>query len=81
MPEIFNLFGFSFFFYSKEHLPIHVHVEGKDGHAVFDWDEESETFVHRECFNIKANDLRKIKGALAERKFDVFNKWNKHFNQ
>lgn len=36
MPEIFRFFGFSFFFYSKEHEPIHVHVEGSDGYAVYD---------------------------------------------
>ena len=36
MPEIFRIFGFSFFFYSREHEPIHVHVEGNDGYAVFD---------------------------------------------
>lgn len=28
MPEIFRFFGFSFFFYSREHDPLHVHVEG-----------------------------------------------------
>ena len=28
MPEVFRFFGFSFFFYSKEHEPVHVHVEG-----------------------------------------------------
>ncbi|MBP1541684.1 MAG: DUF4160 domain-containing protein, partial [Prevotella sp.] len=27
MPEVFRFFGFSFFFYSKEHEPVHVHVE------------------------------------------------------
>lgn len=52
MPEIFNLFGYSFFFWSKEHEPIHVHVEGSDGYATFDWDERSEAFIERECFNI-----------------------------
>lgn len=31
MPEIFRFFGFSFFFYSKEHEPIHIHVEGEEG--------------------------------------------------
>lgn len=41
MPEIFRFFGFSFFFYSKEHDPIHVHVEGKDGFAKFEYDGES----------------------------------------
>jgi len=36
MPEIFRFFGFSFFFYSKEHEPIHVHVEGSVGYAVYE---------------------------------------------
>jgi hypothetical protein len=39
MPEVFRLFGFSFFFYSKEHEPIHIHVEGNGGMAKFDWDD------------------------------------------
>lgn len=46
MPEIFRFFGFSFFFYSKEHEPPHVHVEGANGQVVFDWD--GEKFVLRE---------------------------------
>ena len=33
MPEVFRFFGFSFFFYSKEHEPVHVHVEGNGGMA------------------------------------------------
>ena len=27
MPTIFEIFGLRFFFYSDEHLPIHVHIE------------------------------------------------------
>lgn len=27
MPEIFRFYGFSFFFYSREHEPLHIHVE------------------------------------------------------
>ena len=38
MPEVFRFFGFSFFYYSKEHEPVHIHVEGNDGMAKFDWD-------------------------------------------
>lgn len=37
MPEIFRFFGFSFYFYSKEHDPLHVHVEGNGGMAKFEW--------------------------------------------
>ena len=36
MPEVFRFFGFSFFFYSKGHEPLHVHVEGNGGKAKFD---------------------------------------------
>lgn len=31
MPELFRFYGFLFFFYSREHEPIHVHVEGAGG--------------------------------------------------
>ena len=27
MPEILRMFGMRFFFYSREHEPIHVHVK------------------------------------------------------
>lgn len=36
MPEVFNLFGYSFYFYSKEHEPIHIHVEGEEGLVIYD---------------------------------------------
>lgn len=81
MPEIFSLFGYSFYFYSRDHLPIHVHVEGDGGYAVFDWDEESKTFVQRECYHIKGGDLRKIRKALETRRQEIFDKWNEHFNR
>ncbi|MBQ0080884.1 MAG: DUF4160 domain-containing protein, partial [Alistipes sp.] len=61
MPEIFRFYGFSFFFYSREHEPIHVHVEGNDGYAVYDLDNGS--FVLREKQNIKSNDQKKIEAV------------------
>jgi len=36
MPELFRLFGIRFFFFSNEHLPIHVHIENADGDAKFE---------------------------------------------
>ena len=36
MPELFRLFGLRFFFWSREHEPIHVHVQNADGEAKFD---------------------------------------------
>ncbi len=78
MPDVFRLFGFSFFFYSKEHEPIHIHVEGNGGMAKFDWDDTK--FVLREKINIKANDMKKIQAAIDENADLIIKHWNNHFN-
>lgn len=78
MPEVFRLFGFSFFFYSKEHEPIHIHVEGNGGMAKFDWD--GTKFVLREKINIKAKDMKKIQAAIDENADLIIKHWNNHFN-
>ena len=36
MPEVFRLFGFTYFFFSREHKPVHVHIEGAESYAVYD---------------------------------------------
>jgi len=79
MPEIFRFFGYSFFFYSREHEPILVHVEGNDGHAVYDWDGDG--FVLREKQGIKSNDQRKIEAVIAENKDIIINGWKEHFEK
>lgn len=78
MPEVFRFFGFSFFFYSKEHEPIHIHVEGNGGMAKFDWD--GEQFVLVEKHNIKAGDMKKIKFAIDENADIIISRWNELFN-
>jgi hypothetical protein len=78
MPEVFRLFGFSFFFYSKEHEPMHIHVEGNGGMAKFDWD--GTKFILREKINIKANDMKKIQAAIDENADLIIKHWNNHFN-
>ena len=78
MPEVFRFYGFSFFFYSKEHEPIHIHVEGNNGMAKFDWD--GEQFVLVEKHNIKAGDMKKIKFAIDENADIIISRWNEHVN-
>ena len=66
MPEVFRFFGYSFFFYSREHEPIHIHIEGNDGYAIYDLEEDS--FIEREQYRIKKNDLKKIERIIFENK-------------
>lgn len=54
MPTILNIFGLRFYFYSDEHLPIHVHIEYGDNDA------KVEIATRKIKYNrgIKANDMR-----------------------
>ncbi|MBQ3606700.1 MAG: DUF4160 domain-containing protein [Bacteroidales bacterium] len=56
MPTLFTIFGLRFYFYSEEHLPIHVHVRNPDGRAKIQVDPE---VVLIENKGIKPNDLKK----------------------
>ena len=79
MPEVFRFYGFSFFFFSREHEPLHIHVEGNGGMAKFVWD--GTTFVLFEEEGIKSNDLKKIKKVIDENADIIINRWNEYFNK
>jgi len=78
MPEVFRFFGFSFFFYSREHEPPHIHVEGNGAMAKFVWD--GREFVLTEKQGIKAGDFRKVKAVIDENADIVIKRWNEYFN-
>ena len=65
-------------FYSKEHEPVHVHVEGNGGMAKFVWSGSEFTLLVKE--NIKANDLKKIKAVIDENADLIIKRWEEHFN-
>ncbi|MBQ6188344.1 MAG: DUF4160 domain-containing protein [Prevotella sp.] len=79
MPEIFRFFGFSFFFYSREHEPLHVHVEGKEGMAKFEWN--GTEFIPVEKQGIKAGDYRRIKTVIDDNADIIIKRWNEYFNK
>lgn len=78
MPEIFRFFGFSFYFFSREHDSIHVHVQGKGGYAKYEWN--GENFVFKESHDIKPADLKKIKTVIDENADIIVSRWNTYFN-
>lgn len=79
MPEIFIAFGFSFFFYSREHEPIHIHVEGKGGAARYVWD--GVEFVRAEHHGLSKADIRKIEMMIDENSDIIVRYWNEYFNK
>jgi hypothetical protein len=77
MPEILRLFGMRFFFYSREHEPIHVHVKGADGKAKFDILPEGIVLVKNE--GLKPKDIKAAEMVLEENKELAIEKWNEYF--
>ena len=55
MPTLFIFFGMRFFFYSNEHLPIHIHVKNADGEAKFNVEKSVEMVLNR---GMKNKDLK-----------------------
>ncbi len=68
-----------YFFYSREHEPVHVHVEGNEGYAIYDL--VGSSFVLREKQNIKENDQKKIENIIEENKDIIIKRWKEHFEK
>ncbi len=77
MPTIMYLFGLRFFFYSEEHLPIHVHVQSGDGKAKIN----VETLEVIENKGIKPTDLKKAVDAVRSYQTDIKKAWYEHFDE
>ena len=63
-PEIFRLFGLRFFFYSDEHLPIHIHVKNGDGEAKFEI--ATDHIILKQSFGMKSKDLKMAEDLILQ---------------
>lgn len=78
MPTVHLEKGFRFFFYSNEHLPKHIHVEGKGGEAKIDL--ESLTWMYK--YNFKKQDLNAVLEIVKQHRFYFLKKWDEfHANE
>ena len=72
MPTILRKNGFSFFFYSNEHRPIHVHVEKGDGDAKFNLEPLVELV---ESHGLKTRDLSDAEEIINEHLQQIIEAW------
>jgi hypothetical protein len=77
MPKVFEKDGYKFFFYSNEHLPIHVHVRRGGGEAVFDVEPDVEL---RESQGMKVSELAKAELLAIEHRDLIIEKWHEHLD-
>ena len=74
MPTLFIVFGLRFFFYSNEHLPIHIHVKNADGEAKFEVD------IVKLVSNkgLKKKDINLAESIIEENREIIIAKWNEY---
>ena len=77
MPTILFIFGLRFFFYSEEHLPIHVHVRNGDGKANI----IVETAEVIDNSGIKPNDLKRAIEVVIQYRDELIKAWNEYFDE
>ena len=69
MPKIYEYFGLIFFFYSNEHLPIHVHVSLAEFESKFELDYENGKLINIETSIVKGRQPLPDKDIEAAIKF------------
>jgi hypothetical protein len=77
MPELFRFFGIRFFFFSNEHLPIHVHIENSDGDAKF----EINPIKLVSNNGIKNKDIKLAESIIEENEELIEKRWNEYFKK
>lgn len=76
MPTLLILFGLRFYFYTRDHEPIHVHVKSAEGIAKFEIENE---VVLVENKGVKAKDIKLAESILEENKENFREEWKKVF--
>ena len=76
MPTLLIVEGFRFFFYSNEHLPIHIHIEKAEKTAKFNL--ENIELVKSSGFN--SSELKTIRNLVEENQELLIQKWNEFFS-
>lgn len=77
MPTVLKIDGFRFFFFSDEHVPVHIHVEKGDGYMRVEL--QALKITQRQKFT--KSDERKIMAIIKERHDELIGAWNDYFNR
>ena len=76
MPTVLLINGYRFFFYSNDHLPIHIHIEKGDYVAKFNINPLELVYSN----GFRATDLKIIRNIIMDNVDLIESKWNEHFN-
>lgn len=78
MPTILDIFGIRFYFYSREHEPMHVHIKNADGKAKFNIDPEIRLIENN---GIKSKDIKLAESIIEENRENIILFWKEHHGE
>ena len=78
MPTLLILFGLRFYFYTRDHEPIHIHVKSSDGEAKFEIEEDLRLVYNNE---LKLKDVKLAESILEENKENFIKEWKRVFGE
>lgn len=76
MPTLLIIFGLRFYFYTRDHEPMHIHVESSDGMAKFEIENEIRLIENN---GLKPKDLKLAESILEENLENFRESWMKVF--
>ncbi|MBP9492793.1 MAG: DUF4160 domain-containing protein [Sulfurospirillum sp.] len=77
MPTVLRIDGYRFFFFSDEHLPLHIHVEKAECYLRV----ELENLKLTNNYGFSSKEVQKIVAIIEENRIDLIGAWNEYFNQ
>ena len=77
MPTVLRVDGFRFFFFSDEHLPLHIHVEKAECYLRV----ELESIKVTDNYGFSSKEVQKIVTIIEENRTNLIGAWNEYFNQ
>lgn len=78
IPTLLILFGLRFYFYTRDHEPIHIHVKSSDGEAKFEIEEYLRLVYNN---GLKPKDVKLAESILEENKENFINEWKRVFGE
>ena len=77
MPTVLRVDGFRFFFFSDEHLPLHIHVEKAECYLRV----ELENLTFTDNYGFSSKEVQRIVAIVRANQIDLIGAWNEYFNQ
>ena len=76
MPTILIELGIRFHFFTRDHEPVHIHIQTGDGRAKFELIPEIRLVYH---YGVKPKDLKNAENIIKERKEMFIQAWRNVF--